>query len=487
MPSLTTHNLETKERRICSECVGDAFLAGEIKRRGVEDTCFYCESRGSTVTIDQMANEIETAFEQHFYRTASEPSYVEYLMDKEDIGYAWERRGDPVVDVITWIAEIDEQAAQDIQRVLQQRHYDLELEQMGDENPFSSEAHYAGRSADDSESQAEWLHFEESLRTEARYFNSTVEAVLKSTFDGIANHKTDDGRPVIVEVGPDMETKVFYRARTFQSDDNLVEALKFPDKEIGPPPPTAAISGRMNPHGVAVFYGATTGMVALAEVRPPVGSRVVVATFEIIRPLRLLNIEALRAVTVEGSLFDRSYIQREERAKFLQWLSERITRPVMPDDEPFEYLSTQAIADFLASREDPELDGVLYPSAQGGKEETNVVLFHKASRVAELDLPEGVAVYAHLTDYSGDGLEGDYWVSEEVPAVSHDIPFEPPEPDINDPVILPLADAPLPEKYDPRKPSLKLDASSIEVHHIKAVKLVTERHRVTRHRFEKRA
>ena len=32
---------------------------------------------------------------------------------------------------------------------------------------------------------------------------------------------------------------------------------------------------------------------------------------------------------------------------FLRSLSGRITRPVMPDDEPFEYLATQAIADFL--------------------------------------------------------------------------------------------------------------------------------------------
>jgi len=49
----------------------------------------------------------------------------------------------------------------------------------------------------------------------------------------------------------------------------------------------------MNARGVSVFYGAIDPRVALAEVRPPVGSRVAVARFEIIRPLRLLDLNAL--------------------------------------------------------------------------------------------------------------------------------------------------------------------------------------------------
>ena len=42
-----------------------------------------------------------------------------------------------------------------------------------------------------------------------------------------------------------------------------------------------------------------------------------------------------------------------------------MTAPVMPDDEPLEYLVTQTIADYLATRTEPALDGILYPSAQG--------------------------------------------------------------------------------------------------------------------------
>src|SRR5207248_10013811 len=117
--------------------------------------------------------------------------------------------------------------------------------------------------------------------------------------------------------------------------------------------------------GVSVFYGATNPTIALAEVRPPVDSRTLVGRFEITRPLRVLDIEALRKLNVEGSIFDQTYIERLRKAKFLRWLSSRISQPIMPNDEPFDYLPTQAIADFLATRREPELDGILYPSVQG--------------------------------------------------------------------------------------------------------------------------
>jgi RES domain len=48
----------------------------------------------------------------------------------------------------------------------------------------------------------------------------------------------------------------------------------------------------MNAQGIAVFYGATDPLVALADVRPPVGSTVAVGRFELIRPVRLLDVEA---------------------------------------------------------------------------------------------------------------------------------------------------------------------------------------------------
>lgn len=472
---------DIESRRLCFDCVGEAFLRAEIEKDGRDGTCSYCGGGGETFSIGEVADRVEAAFDQHFYLTPQEPSGMEYAMSKEG-DYDWERQGDPVADVIQDYARVEPGPAEDIQSVLEERHFDMELARMGEENPFGGTAQYSERDVDDAESQAGWRQFEQSLKTEARYFSRTAEWALSSIFEGISEHKTRDGHPIVVDAGPGMPIAALYRARVFQSDDKLEEALKRPDKEIGPPPYRVASAGRMNAHGVSVFYGATDPTIALAEVRPPVASRVVVGRFELIKPVRLLDVEALRSLNVDGSIFDRTYIERLERAKFLKWLSRRITRPVMPDDEPFDYLATQAVADFLATNANPLLHGILYPSVQGSESKLNVVLFHKAARVHPLDVPEGSEISASLYDYSEDGIDIDYWVSERVP------PKSPSKADnlgegflfSSEPIDSRVGD------YDDRAPTLKLDVSSLEVHHVTGLEFKTEVYPVRRHRSEKK-
>src|SRR5438477_12382714 len=119
---------------------------------------------------------------------------------------------------------------------------------MGAEQPFGKDAQYAERDVDESKSQASWRNFEEGLKTKARYFSRTGEWTLQSVFEGIADYRTHDNHPVVVEAGPDTEIKAIYRARVFQSSTKLEDALKRPDEEIGPPSPRDARAGRMNPH-----------------------------------------------------------------------------------------------------------------------------------------------------------------------------------------------------------------------------------------------
>jgi RES domain len=171
----------------------------------------------------------------------------------------------------------------------------------------------------------------------------------------------------------------------------------------------------MNAKGITVFYGATTPEIALAEVRPPVGSQVAIARFEITRPLRLLDLTALAEVHEHGSIFDPGYADRLGRMMFLRTLSARMARPVMPDDQETVYLPTQAIADYLATEGKVPLDGILFPSVQVGGSGDNIVLFHKAARCAELDIPEGTEIEARTYSVDEDGPEPDYSVTEEVP------------------------------------------------------------------------
>ncbi len=125
----------------------------------------------------------------------------------------------------------------------------------------------------------------------------------------------------------------------------------------------------------------------------------------------MLDLAALNDLRDEqGSLFDEAYRHRMKRAHFVRGLSWRISKPIMPNDQPIEYLPTQAIADFLATAEYPPLplDGIVYPSVQAGypspfarakylafghrKEHFNVVLFDKAARVQGLDESADISV-----------------------------------------------------------------------------------------------
>jgi hypothetical protein len=80
---------------------------------------------------------------------------------------------------------------------------------MGEETEFSEEAYYEEKGADHSKWESEWRRFEESLKTEARFFNQSAVAHLASLFKDVDTLATQEGATVIVDAGPDTEWKRF--------------------------------------------------------------------------------------------------------------------------------------------------------------------------------------------------------------------------------------------------------------------------------------
>lgn len=270
MTNMETNLDELAARRLCASCVGEDYLRAEIESSGSESECYYCGKFGRSFSIAEMANVVEGAFERHYDLTPTDPSPLEYALHKE--GYDWDRHGDPSREAIGAAALIDEPAAEDVRKVLADRHFDLELAQMGEECPFDKYAHYAEKDPDDILLREGWRFFENSLKTETRLFNAAARSTLDEIFEDLHEHRTNDGASVITEAGPGTDLTGIYRARVFQSFDDLRAALAKPEEALGPPPPTYALAGRMNARGIAVFYGATSEDVAVGEVRPPVGS-----------------------------------------------------------------------------------------------------------------------------------------------------------------------------------------------------------------------
>ncbi len=474
-----------KTKKLCHHCVGESYLSDEMKVRGTKLLCSYCGRVAESYDIGELAERIETVFGQHYFRTSDQPTPEQYsMMAAEDSGYDWERDGDPVLNAIMNAADMPEAAAHDIQKILEDKHYDVDAARMSEETEFSSGSYYKEKEADDWHWQEAWREFERSLKTEARFFNQSAASHLTSVLEGIDAMRTRDGRSLIVDAGPGTALPTLYRARAFQSDEKLKKALTRPDRHLGSPPSMMANAGRMNPHGISVFYGTNDPKVALSEVRPPVGCQVMVARFEIVRPVRLLDLTALSEVSTSGSIFDPAFASRLERSMFLRSLTHRLTRPVMPDDEPFEYIATQALTDFLATGSAIQLDGVIFPSAQVAGVSLNIVLFHKAARVAEMELPEGTAMSASLSQVDEEGSEVEYTVIEEIPTKSK----------IGDKKMSSVIVRSLLQGYgkgweglnDLRPSTLKIDLESVTVHIIKAVEFSTNENKVHRYRWEKR-
>ena len=246
-----------KKKRICCNCAGEPFLSNKIIKGGKVGKCSYCEKRGQCVDLVPIAERIEDAFEQH-YRQTPDPGFEHHIHWSQEFGLS-------TVEAIQEAAEIPERAAEDLQEILADKHFDRDAFECSEETPFSSENRYARKPVDTAVWLEEWRDFENTLATETRFFSRFAVELLDSIFKGIEQEVSAEGFPVVVEAGPETPFHQIYRARSFRSPEELEEALKRPDLHLGPPPTFHARMGRMNADGISVFYGAKDEHTALVN------------------------------------------------------------------------------------------------------------------------------------------------------------------------------------------------------------------------------
>ena len=387
---------------ICSNCISESFLRSRMADTGSLGICCYCGNDGTVVSISEVSRDMAKALQSHYRRTPPEPSSFELALQKEGI-QDYERDGESILDVIQSVAGVSEQPAEDIRLVLADKYDESSVGKFDGEHPFGSSALYIEDDVDDSKYRQRWTDFENRIKTETRFFSEQGTRTLDSVFGVLRDPKYNSDK-LTLEFDTDEENSSLYRARVFESQKDLLSALKRPDLHLGPPPSAKARAGRMNASGISVFYGATTEMGAVTEVRPPVGSLVLVGKFRSIHKLRLLDVRKMDSVVARGSPFDPDTAHRRSKAKFLETLKQRITMPITPGDESSEYLATQFIAEYLAYRH-KALDGIMYPSAQD-KSGANVMLFHRSSRIELLASSTSYEMNVHYHPDLG------YYVSE---------------------------------------------------------------------------
>ncbi|MEE9165637.1 MAG: RES domain-containing protein [Nitrospinota bacterium] len=176
---------------------------------------------------------------------------------------------------------------------------------------------------------------------------------------------------------------IIFRARIEKTD------RRFRHIDLTSPLTGDSKNSRMSPAGISFFYGAMDPETCIHEVRPDVGENVVVAKFEIIQNLLILDLST--EIESRKSIFDTDYVfSYEEYFKpFLFHFAKDISRPIRKTDNEIEYVPTQVFAEFIKTvnfkdhffypdEKGEELDvllnGILFKSSikKGGK---NLVLF----------------------------------------------------------------------------------------------------------------
>lgn len=447
-------------RYICLECLKEPYLRRTLKTD--QQVCDYCEIDRPCAGLFDVAYECERVLDTHFEPTHLDDAVVIFERDPA---------GSPLEKTLEDLNVVRSEAIDDLVEDLNFLWFDRDsmenkylLEDKADVPWFRLRADL-GEPVSDA-----WYQMNKSLQQEARYVNPPAMRVLETVFGNIDADHTDDGQPVVIVAGPGTGLTTLFRARVFQLEQHLTEALGHPARLLGTPEPGIGAAGRMNAKGQPAFYGATTVDVAMAEVRPPVGAWVATAAFELVRPVRLLDLRSLERVRIPAGLsyFDPTTTAMAQRRDFLKTLSSRLVQPVMPDLQERDYLVTQVIADYLATREKGPIDGIIYPSVQRPDADRtdgfNIALFARASGVVGASgKPLGKA-------YLWEHEEGDTWID---PWIVEPRPATATSADGFDDVIdLPSA------RPDHSRETLKLVKDMIAIHEITGIQISRKEHRV---------
>lgn len=337
---------------VCAEHIEDSFLARRIADYLDDDPaagepCGFCGEPG--MPVDELVEIVSAAVDKFFDRA-------------NDAGVPFDE-GDwalPVMSTDEVLADIGIDGDSPILNACWQTIDDDAWVPVGDGWPDERALLQSG-----------WQQFSEHLKHRSRFLFETIKT--DDTYGVIESLGTRDFLDRLLQAILARQPRVIldtmgvlYRARAFQ------ERGAWPKEARGytSPPQHLAAQGRMNPAGIAYFYGALEAETAAVEVYD--GSAFAgVASFRPVRPLRLVD---LRGAAIPSPFDDSVSLTEHRQTLFLHRFTQEIAQPIVRDGrEHQEYVPTQAITEYIRFRSRRRLDGILYSSSRVGG--SNAVIF----------------------------------------------------------------------------------------------------------------
>jgi hypothetical protein len=333
---------------VCFECVPDQFLHAKFSTSSHTARCFYCREEKSGVTVSDLAKVVDEVFEKYYRKCAECPS-----------------KGKPANTIFNEMIRSQYPAIGN-EIFGQLRKYDK-----GDRfiRCVNFSLAHAGNYDD----------LCAKIKHENRFFANDSDKLFSSLFEGLESY--------VRTFGDDESERYIYRARKVDTDEEVVNVYSSMNTELVAPNPSCAKAGRMNPHGIPVFYASLERDTCLAEIRLPVGGRAVVGKFELIRSLKVLDLTVFAGGLATARMFNPECDNISHKWDFLCSFQNDISKPVIPREEELEYLPSQVITEYL--RRKYCLDGIIFRSSQTDDDKKNITLFRDASHL-ECKADDGV-------------------------------------------------------------------------------------------------
>ena len=355
----------------CINCFSDSEIKRFIESYERIGNCDYCQSSNVHIgDVDDVGHFIMEGFERYYENAANQVGY-----DSSDDGY--QLPTSDIAEILLYEEAIFGETLNDPDSLLK----DLVI---NDGTPYVRKDPYGPPSGDPDEIRY-WGNFCKTVKTQQR-FTTFLSSEDEDQYDysqpkNFLYHLANNFMPSLIDV-LQPRTKI-YRARINNENRELLH------QDLTSPSQQRSRNSRMSPAGISFFYGGLTPEVCIHEVRPSVAENVIVAEFEVIQKLFVLNLAT--EFEARRSIFDPEYSFYYEVyfKPFLEHFVVDISKPIRKTDNEIEYVPTQVFTEFIkainfrkhyyypdenGNESDIFVDGVIFKSSIM-KDGMNLVLF----------------------------------------------------------------------------------------------------------------
>lgn len=187
MTNVPLNDTASDGRRVCSECIGEAYLDEMIAREGTMAPCHYCTKIGKAISIDELSARVRIGITEHYY----------CIVDFD------EQRGKPLGELVAQLLNAGDSIVDDVRQILIEKNLDSDFSPSGKWISISDTERYEESPLMERFMANEaYDRFAAIMIEQARYFSSEARDFLGELFDHLEGLRTHDGRPVLMDAGP---------------------------------------------------------------------------------------------------------------------------------------------------------------------------------------------------------------------------------------------------------------------------------------------